>query len=181
MESGRESKERRGLNMIWTAASDYGFTPLFVSYDRYNEPDLYFNTIMGLCYRSFPADEVNEYLLGLQRGLFGALLVDIFWLAPVMGLLIFGVLLPGLDRNLRGSLNSGNAPCMLDLSRKAAWVLVCCFVVVILRSCLGLLFQFLWKTGGWSLVLICAVVFGKAAGGFLGDWLGLRRGAMVSL
>ena len=65
MESGRESKERRGLNMIWTAASDYGFTPLFVSYDRYNEP----------------ADEVNEYLLGLQRGLFGALLVDIFWLA----------------------------------------------------------------------------------------------------
>ena len=81
MESGRESKERRGLNMIWTAASDYGFTPLFVSYDRYNEPDLYFNTIMGLCYRSFPADEVNEYLLGLQRGLFGALLVDIFWLA----------------------------------------------------------------------------------------------------
>ena len=124
---------------------------------------------------------VSPGAFGIYFGTLFGKTVDIFWLAPVMGLLIFGVLLPGLDRNLRGSLNSGNAPCMLDLSRKAAWVLVCCFVVVILRSCLGLLFQFPWKTGGWSLVLICAVVFGKAAGGFLGDWLGMRRGAMVSL
>ena len=124
---------------------------------------------------------VSPGAFGIYFGtLFGKTL-DIFWLVPATGLLLFGLLLPGVDRTLRGSLNSGNVPYTLELSTQAVWALICCFIVVILRSWLGLLFQFPWKTGGWSLVLICAVVFGKAAGGFLSDWLGMRRGAIVSL
>ena len=106
---------------------------------------------------------------------------DVRWFVPVIGLLLFGVLLPGLDRMQRGALCSENEPCTLELSRKVVWALSCCFLVVILRSYVGFLFRFPWKTGGWSLIFVCAVVLGKAAGGFLGDWLGMRRGALASL
>lgn len=106
---------------------------------------------------------------------------DVTWAVPAVGLLLFALLLPGLDRRLRGSLDSGNAPVALELSRWGFWALGCCFLVVVLRSCMGLLFHFPWKTGGWSLAVLCAVVFGKTAGGFLGDRLGMRRSAVLSL
>ena len=100
---------------------------------------------------------------------------------PVAGLVLFGLLLPGVDRALRGSLDSGNLPVSPELSGKFTWALGCCFLVVVLRSWMGLVLQFPWKTGGWSLAVVCAVVLGKTAGGFLGDQLGMRRGAAISL
>ncbi len=102
-------------------------------------------------------------------------------LIPAVGLVLFALLLPGLDRILRGSLDSENSPVELELSGKITWALVCCFLVVILRSWMGLVMQFPWKTGGWSLAVICAVALGKTAGGFLGDRLGMERGAVLSL
>ena len=105
----------------------------------------------------------------------------ISWLVPAAGLVFFALLLPGMDAALRGHWDSGNAPLALDGSRTMLWALGCCFLVVVLRSYLGMLFQFPWKTGSWSLAAVCAVVFGKTAGGFLGDWIGMRRGAAVSL
>lgn len=67
------------------------------------------------------------------------------------------------------------------LNRNIPWALACCFLVVALRSYLGLVLSFPWKTGSWALGVICAVVFGKAAGGFLGDRLGMLPAAVLSL
>lgn len=61
-------------------------------------------------------------------------------------------------------------------------VAVCLFLVVCLRSFAGLAMDFSWKTiGSWGLVLICAVVFGKTAGGFAADRFGLKQVVMISL
>lgn len=55
------------------------------------------------------------------------------------------------------------------------------FAVVCLRSALGFLFGFSWKSGLWALLFACCVVLGKTAGGYLSDRLGLRRAALLSL
>lgn len=103
------------------------------------------------------------------------------WVLPVAGLLVFGALFVAVDRFGRGCLRSGNAAVELALTGTARWGLVCCFVVVVLRSYVGLILSFPWKTGPWALAAICAVVFGKAAGGFLGDHFGMARCAGWSL
>lgn len=60
--------------------------------------------------------------------------------------------------------------------------LLCCFLVVIIRSYVGLSVVFSWKNGflmGFAAVL--AVVLGKMAGGFLASWFGVRKTAAASL
>ncbi len=100
---------------------------------------------------------------------------------PVLGLVLFGALFVGADLLGRGSLRSGNAPVELELAAGARWALTCCFGVVVLRSYVGMMFSFPWKTGSWALGAVCAVVFGKAVGGFLGDRMGMPRCAGWSL
>lgn len=102
------------------------------------------------------------------------------WL-PAAGLLIFGGLFVGLDLRLRGDLDSGNVPVELSVQKNTIWALGCCFLVVVLRSYVGIVLTFPWKTGGWAFAAICAVVFGKTAGGFLGDAIGMRNAAIGSL
>lgn len=60
--------------------------------------------------------------------------------------------------------------------------LLCCFLVVILRSYVGMSVVFSWKNGflmGFAAVL--AVVLGKMAGGFFAVWLGVRKTVITSL
>lgn len=95
-------------------------------------------------------------------------------------LLAFGALFMLLDLRLRGGLTSGNAPVALDAKGKL-WPLACCFLVVALRSWVGLALSFPWKAGAWAVLATCAVVLGKAAGGFLGDAIGMRRASAISL
>ncbi len=80
MGTGRGSRQRRAMNMIWTAAGDYGLTPGFVAYLKDGRPDLYFNTIMGLAYKRYGNQGLDEYLLELGHSMMGAVLIDMFWL-----------------------------------------------------------------------------------------------------
>ena len=58
----------------------------------------------------------------------------------------------------------------------------CLFLVVCLRSFVGLALDFSWKgIGYWGTALTCAVVFGKILGGFAADRFGLRKTAFFSL
>ena len=58
----------------------------------------------------------------------------------------------------------------------------CLFLVVCLRSFVGLALNFPWKAAGyWGLALVCASVFGKTAGGFLSDKLGPLKTAVLTL
>lgn len=59
---------------------------------------------------------------------------------------------------------------------------LCCFLVVILRSYVGLSVVFPWKSGFFpGLIAVCAVVLGKIAGGFAAARFGSRNTAVVTL
>ena len=65
---------------------------------------------------------------------------------------------------------------------KQAVSLLCCFLVVILRSFVGMAVTFSWKTGfGMGLLAVCAVVLGKVAGGFAAARFGSRCTVVCSL
>ena len=58
----------------------------------------------------------------------------------------------------------------------------CLFFVVCLRSFVGMILAFPWKSQSiWGTVLVCAVVFGKISGGFLADWVGAWKASVLSL
>lgn len=96
----------------------------------------------------------------------------------IAGLVCFGALPVFLDWR-RGSLNSRNGPVRVSTNSRMA--LVCLFIVVILRSYVGMIQNFDWKQGSLALAAVCMLVFGKAAGGFLGDAVGMRKAAFFSL
>lgn len=108
-------------------------------------------------------------LLGRRDGFPG-------WAAAV-GLVLFAVLFLLTDRHA-GKLAIPEPPAP---DRDGVLVLVCCFLVVVLRSYLGMVLSFPWKTGGWAFALTCALVLGKGLGGFLGDRLGMVRASVLSL
>lgn len=58
---------------------------------------------------------------------------------------------------------------------------LCCFLVVVLRSHVGMAVAFPWRTGPLALAAICAVVLGKMAGGYLAERFGARRTTVLSL
>jgi FSR family fosmidomycin resistance protein-like MFS transporter len=61
-------------------------------------------------------------------------------------------------------------------------IAACLFLVVCLRSFVGLTLNFSWKSNGlWGTALICSVVFGKTIGGFIGDRLGIFKTSLFSL
>lgn len=61
-------------------------------------------------------------------------------------------------------------------------IAACLFLVVVLRSYIGMAVTFSWKTTVSAAVIsTLAIVFGKAAGGFLAARLGFLRTAVVSL
>ncbi len=60
--------------------------------------------------------------------------------------------------------------------------LLCLFVVVIIRSYVGMTLAFPWKSeGNFALYCVLALALGKAAGGILADRFGLRRVTVISL
>lgn len=81
-----------------------------------------------------------------------------------------------------GDLESRNAPAELELPVGGVSAAVFLTVVVILRSYMGFNQTLPWKgTGHWGLIVTIALVLGKASGGFLCDFLGARRAAVLSL
>ena len=82
-----------------------------------------------------------------------------------------------------GSGITANSEFSVDASPSALVAVACFFLVVCLRSYVGLAVQFpLWKgVGYWGFALVCAVVFGKVAGGFVADRFGARGATCASL
>ena len=71
----------------------------------------------------------------------------------------------------------------LDVDARGAGTaaILCLFLVVCLRSYLGFLFSFPWKTGIWAVAAVCGVVLGKTAGGYIADLLGAKWASAASL
>ncbi len=119
---------------------------------------------------------------GLFLGtLWGKSRVPALWTGPA-GLLIFAAAILLCCRRRYGpSFRSGNAPFNLAAPAGCAR-LVPLFLVVVLRSYMGMNQTFSWKgEGQWALALMLALALGKAAGGFLMDAAGPRKAAAGSL
>ncbi len=79
--------------------------------------------------------------------------------------------------SLRSKTSSINPP---DNTRAGALLLL--FLVVVLRSYMGMNQTFSWKSEvQWASILVLALALGKAAGGFLMDAVGSERSAMLTL
>lgn len=115
-------------------------------------------------------------LLGNQSGIPRAAVVILLLVTAVMILL--------LQYSGKRSFISDNLPLSLkDAGSPYALLIIgCLFVVVCLRSYVGMVLNFPWKGEGyWGLVLVCAVVLGKAAGGILADRIGAVMASAISL
>ena len=67
-------------------------------------------------------------------------------------------------------------------SRFPAVLMFCCFVVVVLRSWVGLGVSFAWKSSGlYAALAVCGAAAGKGYGGFLGARFGVPRTAALTL
>ena len=68
------------------------------------------------------------------------------------------------------------------ISKGTILFIMCCFLVVILRSYIGMAVSFPWKTTVWiGLLSVLAVVFGKMAGGILAARIKVKKVVIVSL
>lgn len=66
--------------------------------------------------------------------------------------------------------------------KELPWIIILCFLVVVIRSLTGMAIAFPWRQG--SLITIISTVFlasGKTAGGFIGAKLGMRRTIVITL
>ena len=84
----------------------------------------------------------------------------------------------------QGSFHSLNASLSLKGAGTGGILIAaaCLFLVVCLRSYVGLSLAFPWKgAGAWGALLICAVVLGKTLGGFASDRFGAGKTAIFSL
>ena len=74
-------RQKRALNIVWTAAGRYDFRPAFLSFYADGEPDLYLNSIVGLVHRHYDAEKLTDYLRNtLDKSLLGELFTERFWL-----------------------------------------------------------------------------------------------------
>lgn len=105
----------------------------------------------------------------LGRGSFPALLIA----GPVLlcGCLVLLLCRP---RRALSPAPAGPGPSILPLAAAL-------FLVVALRSFVGMAGSFSWKTGPWAWAAVLAVVLGKTAGGFLCDRFGPRSASLATL
>lgn len=100
-------------------------------------------------------------------------------LPPVVGVAVCGLSAAAVLLFCRGPENA--APSLHAAAQNGVpAALLCLFLVVVLRSALGLAFQFPWKAS-LALPFTPAVVLGKTCGGLLADRIGPRRTAILTL
>jgi len=102
----------------------------------------------------------------------------------IIMLLLSAVVILSNGFTIKHSFSSENEPVSFHgISQLGVlFAIACLFIVVCMRSYVGMALSFPWKgQGQWGLILVCAVVLGKAAGGFLADWFGAKKAAILSL
>lgn len=115
-------------------------------------------------------------ILGKQNGISGG------WVT--LALLTAAITILGVCYGIRRRFASDNLPVSFEDLPSVGILLavVCLFAVVCLRSYIGMTLNWTWKgQEQWGLLLVCAVVIGKTAGGFLSDRIGAWQASAVSL
>ena len=77
----RGARERRALNIIWSAAGRDDFLPDFLGFHEDGSPDLYLNAIVGLTYRCYDAAALAAFREELDTSWLGRTFSGLYWLA----------------------------------------------------------------------------------------------------
>lgn len=120
---------------------------------------LYLGTLLGR------KDELSSVLIVVMLFAIAAAILDVCYKA-------------------KGSFVSDNSPVSFKCKAvpEALLAVISLFIVVCLRSYVGMMLNFPWKAEkSWGLILICAVVLGKAGGGVLADTIGSVKASVLSL
>ena len=69
----REVESRRANNQIWNGAGDYGLRPQFQVYGKDGRAALYFNTVIGLLYRTYDYKKLSALFYSFREQVNGEL------------------------------------------------------------------------------------------------------------
>lgn len=107
-------------------------------------------------------------------------MASLLWVVPIV-LLFIGILILTICRVADRGFLTTNERFSLEMPIKPFWIMPL-FIVVVLRSYMGMNQQFSWKgTWHWEWILIFALVFGKIAGGILMDCVGAKKAVFYTL
>jgi FSR family fosmidomycin resistance protein-like MFS transporter len=127
---------------------------------------------------------VSPGALGIYLGTLLGKQKELPVMVAIIGLIIILLLILILQYIDRKSLRSDNAALSLQ-SLEAPWVVAAIgslLLVVILRSYIGMIAAFPWKSNAlWAGISVGAVVLGKMFGGIVAVWLGIKRTSILSL
>ena len=65
--AGYSARQRRAINLVWTACGDYAFEPQFLALKSDGEPDFYMNCVIGLVHKWF-GDKMPKRLFAYWAG-----------------------------------------------------------------------------------------------------------------
>jgi len=115
---------------------------------------------------------------------FGTLLgrADVFLSIPIVIALLSAAVPIFAMQRIRGDTVVSNAPFSPLIPPKLVIAVLCLFLVVCMRSYVGLDINFPWRgVGYWGLALVSASAFGKTFGGILSDRFGYAKTTVLSL
>ena len=75
------SRQRRAMNIIWTASEEYDFQPEFMAFQLDGEPDFYMNSIIGYVRKWYDKDIMDRLFSSVQEGLFKETYDGLLWIA----------------------------------------------------------------------------------------------------
>ncbi len=74
------SVRRRALNMIWTAAGEYGFDPVFIAFTQDGQPDFYMNSIIGYVRKWYDHQIMKELFDAVENSLLKETFDGVLWI-----------------------------------------------------------------------------------------------------
>ena len=132
---------------------------------------------------SKPGIYVSTGAIGLFLGLkFASFFITYKWIL-VLILLISSVFLVYAYNKINKEYEVNNEEVKIEKIHGHVFViLLCIFITIVMRSYLGFILNYEWKSNlVLSILFVCGVVLGKMLGGILGDKFGLKRVATISL
>lgn len=74
------SARRRALNMVWTAAGEYDFEPVFLAFSHDSVPDFYLNSIIGYVHKWYDQSVMQALYDQIEEALLKETLDGLLWI-----------------------------------------------------------------------------------------------------
>ena len=75
------SPKRRAQNIVWTAAREYRFTPVFLAFLPDGEPDFYMNSIIGYVHKWYDTTIMDRLFQFIENSLLKETYDGLLWIA----------------------------------------------------------------------------------------------------